>query len=145
MKEELSQLIQQALDSLVAQGHLPQDTQPQVQIDRTRDKSHGDMASNIALTLAKAAKKPPRDLAQMICEALPRADLVTRTEIAGPGFINFFLSQQSNQAVIRRILEEREAFGKNDAGEGRKVQVEFVSANPTGPLHVGHGRGAAGD
>jgi len=143
MKEELSQLIQQALDSLVAQGHLPQDTQPQVQIDRTRDKSHGDMASNIALTLAKAAKKPPRDLAQMICEALPQADLVTRTEIAGPGFINFFLSQQSNQAVIRRILEEREAFGKNDAGEGRKVQVEFVSANPTGPLHVGHGRGAA--
>ena len=143
MKEELSQLIQQALDSLVAQGHLPQDTQPQVQIDRTRDKSHGDMASNIALTLAKAAKKPPRDLAQMICEALPQADLVTRTEIAGPGFINFFLSQQSNQAVIRRILEEREAFGKNDAGEGRKVQVGFVSANPTGPLHVGHGRGAA--
>ena len=143
MKEELSQLIQQSLDSLVAQGHLPQDIQPQVQIDRTRDKSHGDMASNIALTLAKAAKKPPRDLAQLICEALPKADLITRTEIAGPGFINFFLSQQSNQAVIRRILEEREAFGKNNVGRGRKVQVEFVSANPTGPLHVGHGRGAA--
>ena len=143
MKEELSQLIQQALDSLVAQGHLPQDIQPQVQIDRTRDKSHGDMASNIALTLAKAAKKPPRDLAQLICEALPKVNLITRTEIAGPGFINFFLSRQSNQAVVTRILEERDAFGKNDAGQGRKVQVEFVSANPTGPLHVGHGRGAA--
>ena len=143
MKQELTRLIQQALDSLVEQGQLPADIQPQVQIDRTRDKTHGDLASNIALTLAKAAKQAPRDLATLICAALPPADLVVRTEIAGPGFINFFLSDSNNQAVVRRILDEREAFGRNNSGGGQKVQVEFVSANPTGPLHVGHGRGAA--
>ena len=143
MKQELTRLIQQALDSLVEQGQLPADIQPQVQIDRTRDKTHGDLASNIALTLAKAAKRAPRELATLICAALPDADLVVRTEIAGPGFINFFLSDSSNQAVVTRILNEREAYGRNNSGAGRKVQVEFVSANPTGPLHVGHGRGAA--
>jgi len=143
MKEELTRLIQQALESLVAQGELPGDIAPQVQIDRTRDKSHGDLASNIALTLAKPARKNPRDLAAMICAALPSAALVDRTEIAGPGFINFFLSDSSNQAVVRNILEQRDCFGTSSEGAGRKVQVEFVSANPTGPLHVGHGRGAA--
>ena len=143
MKQQLSQLIQQALDSLVAQGVLPDTIEPRIQIDRTRDKSHGDLASNIALTLAKAAKKSPRDIATAICAALPEAGFVQRTEIAGPGFINFFLSGSSNQAVIQRILEQGANFGTSDEGAGRKVQVEFVSANPTGPLHVGHGRGAA--
>ena len=143
MKEQLTQLIQQALDTLVDQGQLPAGTAPRLQIDRTRDKSHGDLASNVALGLAKAARKNPRELAAMICEALPPADFVARTEIAGPGFINFFLSQSSNQAVIHTIFEQRSSFGTSMAGSGRKVQVEFVSANPTGPLHVGHGRGAA--
>jgi arginyl-tRNA synthetase len=143
MKEQVSRLIEQALDSLVEQGQLPGDVQPKVQIDRTRDKSHGDLASNIALTLAKAAGRPPRELAQAICTALPASELVASTEIAGPGFINFFLTDSSSQAVIRRILTERETFGRGNQGQGRKVQVEFVSANPTGPLHVGHGRGAA--
>lgn len=143
MKQQLSQLIAQALDSLVAQGVLPEAIEPNIQIDRTRDKSHGDLASNIALTLAKAAGKPPRDIAAAICAALPDAGFVERTEIAGPGFINFFLSNDSNQAVIQRILEQGANFGSSEEGAGRKVQVEFVSANPTGPLHVGHGRGAA--
>ena len=143
MKEQLTQLIQQALDTLVDQGQLPAGTAPRLQIDRTRDKSHGDLASNVALGLAKAARKNPRELAGMICEALPPADFVARTEVAGPGFINFFLSQSSNQAVIHTIFEQRSSFGTSVAGNGRKVQVEFVSANPTGPLHVGHGRGAA--
>ena len=143
MKAELTLLIQQALDSLVAQGQLPQDITPLVKIERTRDRSHGDLACNIALTLAKPAQKNPRELAAMICAALPAAPLITRTEIAGPGFINFFLSDSSGQAVVRNILEQRESFGTSDEGRGRKVQVEFVSANPTGPLHVGHGRGAA--
>ena len=142
MKQQLSQLIQQALDSLVAQGELPGTITPRIQIDRTRDKSHGDLASNIALTLAKAAGKPPREIAAAICAALPEAGFVARTEIAGPGFINFFLSSDSNQDVIRRILDQGASFGSSNAGAGRKVQVEFVSANPTGPLHVGHGRGA---
>jgi arginyl-tRNA synthetase len=143
MKEELTRLIQQALDSLVAQGQLPDDIAPQVQIERTRDSSHGDLACNIALTLAKSARKNPRELATLICAALPAATLVARTEIAGPGFINFFLSGHSNQAVVRNILEQGDSFGSCNEGRGRKVQVEFVSANPTGPLHVGHGRGAA--
>jgi arginyl-tRNA synthetase len=143
MKEQLTTLIQQALDALIVQGVLAADIAPQIQIDRTRDKSHGDLASNIALALAKPAQRKPRELADLICAALPANPLVTRTEVAGPGFINFFLSDDSNQAVIRRILEQGKAFGSSDAGRGRKVQVEFVSANPTGPLHVGHGRGAA--
>ena len=143
MKQEITQLIEQALDALVIQGHLPADTQAKVQIDRTRDKSHGDLASNIALTLAKAAKKNPRKLAGLICAALPESDLVAKTEIAGPGFINFFLTDSSSQSVVRTILERGAAFGRSNVGAGRRVQVEFVSANPTGPLHVGHGRGAA--
>ncbi|MFV0278437.1 MAG: arginine--tRNA ligase [Parahaliea sp.] len=143
MKQKLSALIQQALDSLQRQGILPADITPRIQIDRTRDPSHGDLASNIALTLAKPARRKPRELAELICEALPSAGFVKATEVAGPGFINFFLSEASNQAVVRRILEEGERFGSSDAGQGRRVQVEFVSANPTGPLHVGHGRGAA--
>ena len=143
MKEELTRLIHQALDALVAQGILPDDLAPQIQIDHTRDNSHGDLASNIALSLAKSAKRNPRELATLISDALPANSLVSRTEIAGPGFINFFLSDDSNQAVIRTILEQGTSFGTCDEGHGRKVQVEFVSANPTGPLHVGHGRGAA--
>jgi len=143
MKEDLSLLIHQALDSLVNQGLLPTDITPQVQIDHTRDKSHGDLASNIALSLAKPAQRNPRELATLICDALPASPLVTRTEIAGPGFINFFLSDASNQAVVGEILEQGASFGTSEVGNGRKVQVEFVSANPTGPLHVGHGRGAA--
>ena len=143
MKEELTRLIHQALDALVAQGLLPDDLAPQVQIDHTRDNSHGDLASNIALSLAKSAQRKPRELATLISNALPANSLVSRTEIAGPGFINFFLSDDSNQAVIRTILEQGKSFGTCNEGGGRKVQVEFVSANPTGPLHVGHGRGAA--
>jgi arginyl-tRNA synthetase len=143
MKQQLTELIQQALDALVAKGELPGDLKPNVQIDRTRDASHGDLASNVALTLAKAARSNPRDLAARICEALPDSPLVARTEIAGPGFINFFLSEDSSQAVVAAVLEQGERFGQGQEGAGRRVQVEFVSANPTGPLHVGHGRGAA--
>jgi arginyl-tRNA synthetase len=143
MKEELTRLIHQALDALVAQGLLSADVAPQVQIDRTRDKSHGDLASNIALSLAKLAQRNPRELATLICDALPENPLIERTEVAGPGFINFFLSDDSNQAIVSAILEQGATFGTSNTGEGRKVQVEFVSANPTGPLHVGHGRGAA--
>jgi arginyl-tRNA synthetase len=143
MKQQISQLVQQALESLTAQGQLPAELEPRIQIDRTRDQSHGDLASNIALTLAKPAGKNPRDLAALICEALPESSILERTEIAGPGFINFFLSSGSSNAIINQILEQGRNFGTSNDGEGRRVQVEFVSANPTGPLHVGHGRGAA--
>jgi arginyl-tRNA synthetase len=143
MKQQLNELIQEALNALVEAGQLDSDAPAQIQIDRTRDKAHGDLASNIALTLAKGAGMPPRRLAQLICDALPASKSVAKTEIAGPGFINFYLSEASNSEVVQHILEQGPAFGSNTQGQGRKVQVEFVSANPTGPLHIGHGRGAA--
>ncbi|MFK7976482.1 MAG: arginine--tRNA ligase [Halioglobus sp.] len=143
MKEELQALISKSLETLVANNVLPETLTPQIKIDRTKDKSHGDLATNIALTLAKPAGKNPRELAQLICESLPQSDLISKTEIAGPGFINFYLSAQSNHAVINTILSQGKAFGTSNTGSGRKLQIEFVSANPTGPLHVGHGRGAA--
>jgi len=121
---------------------LPADCQPIVQLDHTKDKSHGDLASNIAMTLSKAAKKNPRDMAQAIIKALPPSELVEKVEIAGPGFINFFLKQDAGTVVVKTILAQKETFGCSNVGKGQKVQVEFVSANPTGPLHVGHGRGA---
>lgn len=143
MKDHIAQLINAALQTLIANGELPEDTQPRINVDITKDKSHGDLASNIALTLAKPAKKPPRDIAQLIIAALPDSARLSKCEIAGPGFINFFLNEAAASAVIASILEQGANYGRCNDGQGQAVQVEFVSANPTGPLHVGHGRGAA--
>ena len=143
MKEQLASLIQSAVDSLQEQGVLPADISPKIQIDRTRDASHGDYACNIAMMLAKPAKAKPRDLAEQIVAALPVAAEVEKVEIAGPGFINFTLTDAASFAVIGAVLDAGEAYGRSTVGDGKSVQVEFVSANPTGPLHVGHGRGAA--
>jgi arginyl-tRNA synthetase len=143
MKQDLATLIQSALDSLKTEGVLPSDLEPNIQIDRTRDASHGDYASNIALMMAKAAGCKPRDLAEKIVSKLPASDQVARVEIAGPGFINFTLTDAAGFAVVGAILEAGEAYGYSTIGADKTVQVEFVSANPTGPLHVGHGRGAA--
>jgi arginyl-tRNA synthetase len=143
MKQQLAALIRAALTQLQADGVLPAGALPDVQIDNTRDKSHGDLACNIAMVLAKPAGKAPRELAAAIVSALPSNTVVAKTEVAGPGFINVFLANDAQTAVVGRILAEGEHFGSSDEGAGRKVQVEFVSANPTGPLHVGHGRGAA--
>jgi arginyl-tRNA synthetase len=143
MKEQVSLLLLEGLRSLIDAGRLAVDLPDSVQVERTRDPAHGDLASNIALTLAKQAGMPPRELAGLLCEHLPESALISRTEIAGPGFINVFLSRGGSVAVVEQILAQGSAFGRSDSGAGRKVQVEFVSANPTGPLHVGHGRGAA--
>lgn len=143
MKQSLAALLQTALTRLQSEGVLPAGDLPAVQLDNTRDKAHGDLASNIAMVLAKQASKSPRELAAAIIAALPENAVVAKTEIAGPGFINVFLARAAQTAVVSRILAEREQFGLSNTGAGRKVQVEFVSANPTGPLHVGHGRGAA--
>ena len=116
---------------------------PPVAIERTRQREHGDFASNIALVLAKPLGLKPRDLAQEILAALPPSPLVARTEIAGAGFINFFLSPSALPSIVPTILRAGSAFGRNNLGRGESVMVEFVSANPNGPLHVGHGRGAA--
>ena len=143
MKDHITELISAALGTLINNGDLPADIEPRIMVDRTRDKSHGDLASNIAMTLAKAAGMPPRDIAQRIIDALPVSDSVSKAEIAGPGFINFFLNESAAAAVVKDILAQGKHYGHCQDGQGRKVQVEFVSANPTGPLHVGHGRGAA--
>ncbi len=143
MKQHIADLINTALNTLIEDGVLPADVQPRIMVENTRDKAHGDFASNIALTLAKAAGTNPRELSQKICAALPASDNVEKTEIAGPGFINFFVSDASTASLVASILEQKDQYGRNNDGAGRKVQVEFVSANPTGPLHIGHGRGAA--
>jgi len=143
MKSKLQQLVLSAIESLQQDNALPAELRPEIQIERTRDASHGDYACNIALALAKSAGCKPRELAQKLCAALPQAPLVDKVEIAGPGFINFFINKSATQSVIAEILAAGERYGRSNLGQGKKVQVEFVSANPTGPLHVGHGRGAA--
>ncbi len=143
MKAQIEQSIGEALAELQSQQQLPADFAPKIQVTPSKDKAQGDFASNIALVGAKPAGKPPRALAEQIVAALPAADWLERVEIAGPGFINFFLRSGYNQSVVMQVLEQGEDFGRGETGAGRRVQVEFVSANPTGPLHVGHGRGAA--
>ncbi|HCC81479.1 MAG TPA: arginine--tRNA ligase [Methylophaga sp.] len=144
MKDQLKELIESALASLIAQQSLPADvSSADVQLERTKDRSHGDFASNIAMVLAKPAKMNPRQIATLIVDALPQHEMIEKVEIAGPGFINFSLSASSRQQVVADVLKKAGQFGLSNYGNGQKVQVEFVSANPTGPLHVGHGRGAA--
>jgi arginyl-tRNA synthetase len=143
MKQKLEELILQAIETLKAEGILGLEITPHIMIERTRGAQHGDFASNLALVLAKPAKINPRHLAEKIIAALPQHDAVMKVELAGPGFINFFINPNSQYQVIKKIHDEGWGFGLSTIGAGKKVQVEFVSANPTGPLHVGHGRGAA--
>jgi arginyl-tRNA synthetase len=143
MKQHLTQLLSEAVTSLQQQGVLPPDQTFAVQLERTRDRKHGDFASNLAMVLCKAADSKPRDLAEKLVSALPSSELVTRVAIAGPGFINFYLTRNAWYASLKQTREQGEMFGRSNVGQGKTVQVEFVSANPTGPLHVGHGRGAA--
>jgi len=143
LKTEIEGLLRAAIEGLKADGGLPRDLSVAVEVDHARSKEHGDFASNVALALAKAARAKPRELAERIVKALPASALVARVEIAGPGFINFYLRDNAYQQVVPRILAEGARYGRSTVGAGKRVQVEFVSANPTGPLHVGHGRGAA--
>jgi len=143
VKSELERLLREALRSLVP-SFLNELVDPaQVVVERARDPQHGDFASNIAMRLAKSARKSPRDVAQAIIKALPANALIASAEIAGAGFINFRLAGDAWFAALRRVTSEGDAYGRSAVGRGRKVMVEFVSANPTGPMHVGHGRGAA--
>lgn len=143
MKSHIQQLIQQALFALQQADTWQIDNLPAIQIERTRAKEHGDYACNIALLLAKPLGKNPRELAENIVKVLPLSEQISRIEIAGPGFINFFIQEAAQLAIIRQILSQGENFGHSTVGAGKKVHIEFVSSNPTGPLHVGHGRGAA--
>ncbi len=143
MQQRLQKLLAQALMRLREQGELSVEPNMPIRVDRARDPEHGDFASNLALALAKVTGKPPRQLAEKIAAALPSDPAVRQVEIAGPGFINFFIDQSAQFEIVARILTEREGFGRSQIGLGQRVHLEFVSANPTGPLHVGHGRGAA--
>ena len=143
MKQELEQLLLASLTRL-AGSVLPQmPSADAVVIERTRDAQHGDFASNVALRLAKAARRNPRELASAIVAALPESPLLERAEVAGAGFINFHLAPQAYARELASIHTRAAAYGESSLGGGERVLVEFVSANPTGPLHVGHGRQAA--
>ena len=155
VKEQLRELVLQAIQTLQGTATLPADlVLPGFVIERARSREHGDFASNVAMLLAKHALSPvegtarakPRELAEKLVAALPANTLVEKVEIAGPGFINFFLAAGAYHAEVRRIMTEGDAYGRNRSGNGKTAGVEFVSANPTGPPHVGHGRaGARGD
>jgi arginyl-tRNA synthetase len=143
LKQELQRLLVEAISIVQEKMDVTFSAIDDIKIERTRDQSHGDYACNIAMVLAKQARTNPRELAAALLESLPESEIVERVEIAGPGFINFFLSKQSRLNVITNILQAGEAYGRSEFGAGKSILVEFVSANPTGPLHVGHGRGAA--
>jgi arginyl-tRNA synthetase len=138
IRAHLTELVARALA-----GVAPSAAADAAVIERPRDPAHGDYATTVALQLAKALKAPPRKVAEQLVAALPASDWIERPEVAGPGFINFRLKPRAKQRVVRAILEQGAAFGRADRGRGAAVMVEFVSANPTGPLHVGHGRQAA--
>ncbi len=138
MKQQLRQVLAAAVASAV-----PACADTPVALERPKQAAHGDYASNVALALAKRAQRNPRQLAQALLDALPASPLIERAELAGAGFINLFLTPAARQAIVARVLAEGERFGRVATPSGQRVMVEFVSANPTGPLHVGHGRQAA--
>jgi arginyl-tRNA synthetase len=143
LKEQIVELIRRGIAALPS-GTLPAEVRDSlIELERARDAAHGDFASSIALKLAKLARRNPRELAQAIVASLPASPLVARTEVAGAGFINFHLSPAAYADELQRIAREADGYGRSNLGQGRRVLVEFVSSNPTGPLHVGHGRHAA--
>lgn len=145
MRAHITELITQSLGYLQREGglSLPDGMEERIRIEYARDRSHGDYACNIAMILAGPARKPPREIAAMIAERLPESRRVEKVEIAGPGFLNFFASDHHFRMVLRSVLEQAGDYGMAQPGSRKDVLLEFVSANPTGPLHVGHGRGAA--
>lgn len=143
MKQVIRGLILKSLEILQEKTALSVDLPYEIQVSACKDATHGDYATNIALILAKKAGKPPRELAEMIINALPTSNLVQKIAIAGAGFINFSLSDHCLEQVINTVFTQGQAFGQSNIGQGQRIHIEYVSANPTGPLHVGHGRGAA--
>ncbi|MBQ9809030.1 MAG: arginine--tRNA ligase [Ruminococcus sp.] len=141
---QLRELIMEALGKLTAEEAVPAVPLPDFNIEIPADKSHGDFAANTAMVCARAFKLPPRKIAELICEKIDLAgSLFDRAEIAGPGFMNFFLGRKWFSDVVENVLEEKENYGRTQLGKGKRVLVEFVSANPTGPMHIGNARGGA--
>jgi arginyl-tRNA synthetase len=143
VKSTLRALVEQAVDALRAAGMLPADAvTPDFVIERPKNRAQGDFSTNAAMLLAKPAKSNPRAIAQALVDALPANDSIASVEIAGPGFINFRVAEAAWRANVREVVAQGGRFGRNDSGRGHRAGVEYVSANPTGPLHVGHGRAA---
>jgi arginyl-tRNA synthetase len=145
MKKKLVGLLNNAVNSCIDQGLIETGTLPFVELEITKDVTHGDYASNVAMVLASRVKKkvPPRKIAEILVECMEDRDhILERIEIAGPGFINFFIRENYWATLLKEIDDKKDHYGTSDQGRGRKILVEFVSANPTGPLHIGHGRGA---
>jgi arginyl-tRNA synthetase len=143
MKQVVISLLESAIRSVVADGLLPAGALPPVEVDWTKDAGHGDYASNAAMVLAKPVRKNPRDIARILLERIADSgQILEKVEIAGPGFINFFIREGCWVSLLKQVEDEGDLYGSSDLGKGRRVQVEFVSANPTGPLHIGHARGA---
>ncbi len=144
MKKLLQQYLGKCLEECRSNGNLASENIPDVLVEVPNHAEHGDFATNIAMLLAKSEKKPPRQIADLLAFRFRNdMDLFEKVEVAGPGFINFFINKDIWRQTLGRICQSGDDYGKSKAGQGRKVQVEFVSANPTGPLHIGHGRGAA--
>lgn len=143
MKDTVIALLTQAVEQLQKQGLLDESAARSIRVERVKDSAHGDFASNLAMKLAQQMNTNPRALAQKILAHLPQSDVIDKADIAGPGFINFHLRKGAYLSLIDEIRQQGVDFGKNDMGTGKRIMLEFVSTNPTGPLHVGHGRGAA--
>jgi arginyl-tRNA synthetase len=144
MKEKIKQLIVQASHAAYNNGDLPSNRFPEIEVEVPKILSHGDFSTNIAMVMASFQKMPPRKIAEAITKNIvDREGILEKTEIAGPGFINFFINARSWHPVMFKVHKENRSYGACNIGKGKKIQIEFVSSNPTGPLHVGHGRGAA--
>lgn len=143
MKSILVNLLEETVSSLKKKTIIPEETAVLIQIERPKDSSHGDFSTNLALILAKPCRRSPKELAQIVVEALGKHENLERVDIAMPGFINFFMSKKAVSQVIPQILTEKADFGRIKNEQKKRLILEFVSANPNGPLHVGHGRGAA--
>lgn len=143
MKLHIESALMQAMRNLGENKIIQNDLTVPIQLERPKSAEHGDFSSNIAFLLAKPCKKPPRELAQQIINALPKLPMIAKVELAGAGFINFFLKNGAFNKIVADILTTQERYGHSAQGKKQKILIEFVSSNPTGPLHVGHGRGAA--
>lgn len=142
--DQLRTLINEAIAKLIEEELVPAAELPEFNIEIPADKSHGDFAANVAMVCAKSFKMPPRKIAELICSKIDLAGTgFEKAEIAGPGFMNFFLGRKWFSDVVRAVISEKDSYGKTDMGSGKKILVEFVSANPTGPMHVGNARGGA--
>ncbi|THG89057.1 hypothetical protein AJ85_19830 [Alkalihalobacillus alcalophilus ATCC 27647 = CGMCC 1.3604] len=143
--EQIKEKLKQEIISAVKAANLATDeTMPEVVLETPKDKAHGDYATNMAMQLARVAKKAPRQIAEELTASLNQKEaMIEKVEIAGPGFINFFMDNSYLRDVVKTVLTSKEAYGESDFGGNKRIQVEFVSANPTGTLHLGHARGAA--